>query len=754
MNPVAIAEIVSAVFVCVSLFSRFSQYDHTVSMKRYKILSMVTLVCLFTDAISYIYDTPNTDNRILIGILYFVNLLTYVMSSVNLCAFTYYCSAYIREKTKLRKLTFRIPMAIMAIDVIVVVAVFFQGQLIVFSDGSFVIPGTVPDVVMASYLILLFYAPSVAIAKRKDVGKKVVVSLLAYVIPVIASIILIYTIDYDLSVVASAISVEIIGVLLQNDISQKQLEKVVSSKTLEENNARVMALQDNFEFLYDVNLETGEYEQYIKGEIFGDTNSRMVNDNNFFEYIRKNIAIIYPDDRDEILAITDPETISLKLGKEKKIDWYYRQMVDGKPLHTRLRVVYKNDARKNVIIGIFNAEEEVAAKKAEAQKQAAEAANQAKTEFLFNMSHDIRTPMNAITGFTNIAVREVNNPKKVLANLKKVQMASDMLLSLINDILDMSRIESGKTTLKKNKTDIQKIFDTIEPVLSTQASMKDIDLKFSIDNLKDRFVYADTQRLERVLVNIISNAIKYTGDNGFVEVSLSQNGQAKEGIGEYLFVIKDNGIGMSEEFQKTMFDEFTREENSTMSGVQGTGLGLALVKKLTDLMEGTITCESERGVGSTFTVTLDFEIGTEADIEEMIEEERSMESISFDEMRVLLAEDNELNRELATDILETEGFKVETAANGQIAVDKVNEHGPDYYDVVLMDIQMPVMDGYEATREIRRTVPNLKAPIIAVSANAFEEDKQKSLEAGVNAHVSKPIKVDVLLTTLRELLQK
>ena len=383
---------------------------------------------------------------------------------------------------------------------------------------------------------------------------------------------------------------------------------------------------------------------------------------------------------------------------------------------------------------------------------AAYAANQAKTTFLFNMSHDIRTPMNAIIGFTNIAERDLkNNPPQALEAIRKVRNSSDILLSIINDILDMSRIESGKATLKLENIDITSILDKVEPVMRSLAAPKDIAVNFKTVNLKNRFVSADVPFVQRVLINIISNAIKYTNPNGKVDISLEELPSDNPDVGVYKYVVADNGIGMSEEFQAHMFEEFSREENSTVSGIQGTGLGLALAKRLMNLMGGTISCTSKKGVGSTFTLVFPFEIiESKSNLSSEIDE--SVKYADFTDLKVLIVEDNPLNREIACDIMSENGLTADTAENGQIAVEKLKEVGPNHYDFILMDIQMPVMNGYEATKAIRAMYPDDRIIIIALSANAFAEDKQASREAGMDDHVAKPININELKKAMAKFL--
>ena len=388
----------------------------------------------------------------------------------------------------------------------------------------------------------------------------------------------------------------------------------------------------------------------------------------------------------------------------------------------------------------------------EQAKAEAEAANVAKSTFLFNMSHDIRTPINAIKGFTDMALKNFDDREKAMDSMTKVRESCDVLVSLVSNILDMSRIESGKATIHENSTNISDLFTNIRPMLEAQATGKNIQLTFDIHDIRDSYVMCDVVHTHQILVNLITNAIKYTPDGGNVWVGVRQLEGYRDGRGSYEFTVKDNGYGMSPAYQKVAFELFSREETSTVSGIQGTGLGLPLCKKITEMMGGSIRLESEQGLGSTFTVTLPLTVLAGEEPEEP-EEQAAAESFSLQEKKILLVEDNELNREIATDILEDEDMIVEAAEDGRVAVEKLKQKGPDYYDCILMDIQMPYMNGYEATKAIRSMYPAAGIPIIALSANAFEEDKRKSLEAGMNAHIAKPIVVPELLRTLSELLK-
>ena len=387
----------------------------------------------------------------------------------------------------------------------------------------------------------------------------------------------------------------------------------------------------------------------------------------------------------------------------------------------------------------------------------AESSSKAKTEFLFNMSHDIRTPMNAIIGYTDIAMNHIDESQRVRDSLNKIKVSSGHLLKLINDILEMSRIEAGKMEIVKEPINIKAASDGVSNMSQSLADKKDITFKTIVGDLKNPYIYADELHTNQVLINIISNAIKYTNPGGTVLYQIEQLDSPADGIAWYRFTVSDNGIGMSGEFQKHIFESFSREQSATVSKLEGTGLGLAIVKKIVDKIGGKITVRSTLGEGSTFIVELPFEVMDDKSVEEFAashrEETSLLETISFEGLKALLVEDNEMNREIAAEILEETGLQLETAEDGAIAVGMVSEKGTGYYDFILMDIQMPVMDGFEATAKIRELPGGSEIPIIALSANAFKEDVDRSLAAGMNAHAVKPIDVKALFETIQQLLK-
>ena len=391
-------------------------------------------------------------------------------------------------------------------------------------------------------------------------------------------------------------------------------------------------------------------------------------------------------------------------------------------------------------------------------KERAEASSNAKTTFLFNMSHDIRTPMNAIIGYTGLARREGNSAEEMRDYLAKIESSSQHLLALINDVLEMSRIESGKMELEPSEIDLRAAMDEVRDMFATQMSTKNIRYTVDSARITNRYVLCDKNRLNRILLNLISNAYKFTPEDGGVTVTLAQTNDGSDGFGAYELRVKDSGIGMTPEFAEKVFEALERERTSTVSGIQGTGLGMAITKSIVDLMGGDIEVNTAPGAGTEFIVRLKFEIaaGVEPSGEDKQRESNEEASeLDFSKRRLLLVEDNEINREIATMILTQAGFMLETAVNGQEAVEQVAASLPGYFDAILMDVQMPVMNGYEATKAIRALDDPALAniPIVAMTANAFNEDIQTARAAGMNGHIAKPIDVSVMMRTLTELLR-
>ncbi len=598
---------------------------------------------------------------------------------------------------------------------------------------------------------------------------------------------------------------------------------------------------------------------------------------------------VYSEDRDMLREAVSAASLRRALKDTDMVVIPFRALLDGGIHHSQVKFARAGKDTRQLIMGIRSAEVEF---KAEEEKRkilqdalaAAEHANRAKTTFLNNMSHDIRTPMNAIIGFTTLAAAHIDNQKQVADYLGKISVSSEHLLSLINDVLDMSRIESGKVKIDEKDVHLPDVLHDLRTIIQANVHAKQLELFIDTVDVVHEDIICDKLRLNQILLNLISNAVKFTKPGGMLSIRVIEKAGASNGYARYEFRVKDSGIGMSKEFQKHIFEAFTREQTSTVSGIQGTGLGMAITKNIVEMMGGTITVESEVGKGSEFTVCLQFRVngnpahvelipalsglhalvadddfntcasvtrmlskigmraewttsGKEAvlrtqlavenndefnayvidwimpdmngietvrriraiigdskpiiiltaydwtEIEEEaraagvtafcskplfmselreallghIETQKEPEALEtvFDGKRILLAEDNELNQEIAATILEEKGFEVDVAEDGTIAVEKVNAAPAGWYDLILMDVQMPCMDGYEATRQIRSLQDSAKAsiPIYAMTANAFEEDRQKALDAGLNGHIAKPIDIAKLMQVLKEALK-
>ena len=603
---------------------------------------------------------------------------------------------------------------------------------------------------------------------------------------------------------------------------------------------------------------------------------------------------VYEEDREMLRHATSLDTLRNELRDKQIYSVNYRKRQDGEIIYFQIKAVSvgTEDGGLGIVLGFRSVDAEIRKEMEqntllEAALAQANRASKAKSVFLSNMSHDIRTPMNAIVGFTNLAITHIDRKEQVVEYLKKIQTSGNHLLSLINDILDMSHIESGKLQLDEKLCSLPEILHGLRNILQADIHAKQLDLQIDTVDVVDESIYCDKLRLNQVLLNLLSNAVKYTGAGGHVSMRITEKPGAPAGYANYEFSIRDSGIGMSPEFVKHIFEPFEREHNSTISKIQGTGLGMAITKNIVDMMNGSISVTSEQGVGSEFNVSFTFRLHAESkedlilpelkdcralvvdddfntcdsvsymlgqlglhaewtlsgkeavlrshqaltrgasysvyivdwllpdmngievtrrirkeigenvpiivltaydwsDIEEeakeagvtafcnkplFLSELRSClhsvlqpkpqeneasekESIPRHTGRILLAEDVEMNQELAVVLLENAGFSVDVADNGQIALDMVAKSDPGYYQAVLMDVQMPVMDGYEATRRIRKLKNHELAsiPIIAMTANAFNEDREAALKSGMNGHIAKPIDVQVLFETLEKML--
>ena len=513
--------------------------------------------------------------------------------------------------------------------------------------------------------------------------------------------------------------------------------------------------------IWQVELETFD-ATYI---FFENNHMRSEEKGNWSQWIKGQLRNVHPDDREMVSRQLERETL-LNMAEGTRTRCDFRGGTKNKNGIYRMysSSIFRTERGGKPYISMATMENTAAVEREMRQKalieealQRAENANKAKTVFLSNMSHDIRTPMNAIIGFTDLAIKNMDDREKVGNYLDKIASSGSHLLSLINDVLDMSRIESGQMQLDEAECDLEQLVAETRDILLPQMASK--GLNFSVDTgaLHHSRVICDKLRIERILLNLLGNAIKFTEPGGDVSLSVVGRDAKAARSAVYDFHVKDTGIGMSEEFQKHIFEPFERERTSTVSGIQGTGLGMTITKNIIDMMGGSIWVSSRKGEGSEFTVRLTLQkLSAGTQISEAADEkyEKSKARKPVEGQRLLLAEDNELNREIAIELLSEAGFVIEAAENGKKAVEMLTEKGRGYYSLVLMDIQMPVMDGYEATKAIRAFEdPELASiPIIAMTANAFDSDQKQVIEEGMDGYIAKPVDVEKMLDTLDELL--
>ena len=510
------------------------------------------------------------------------------------------------------------------------------------------------------------------------------------------------------------------------------------------------ALAGDYFSIHVVDPVTDEFIAYSSLNEYGKVGAEKAGED-YFGTVRKTMErMIHPEDKNRFMEIFTKEKVLAITERDGHFTTKYRLTLDDAPVYVSMKATFLEDKDGiHLIVGTNNIDAQIK-REEEYKRRMANARTSARNDFLANMSHDIRTPMNAIVGYTNIAKRCQNDPEAVSDALDKIGSSSHFLLSLINDVLDISKIESGKMQLTVGPCDLLAILRRIEDITSLQAASKSLNISYSKEKVRHFRVLGDELRIEQILINIVSNAVKYTPEGKDVMLIAEEESLPESGKSRYRFVIRDTGVGISEDYLPYIFDSFTREQDTRTNRIQGTGLGLAITSKIVQQMEGTISVKSKRGEGSEFTVELDLEPIQEEGTEGP-EDSGADGAGALAGKRVLLVEDNDINAEIAEMVLEQYGVTTERAENGKVGVAMVSGSRDGYYDAVLMDIQMPEMNGYEATRAIRALdrAYARRLPIIAMSANAYDEDVRNCLEAGMNAHVAKPFQPDELAAVLR-----
>ena len=532
---------------------------------------------------------------------------------------------------------------------------------------------------------------------------------------------------------------------------------ITLGKQVQQARHEVEALSAGYSYICLINLETGDVELF-KGNNIPGLNGRytQMDHNILLEQVNRLIAKPF---RQSSVEFYDSKTIAKRLEGKNSL-FHTCERTDGTWILSMI-VPQKYDENGRVVSVLLANRDFTEEKKRELEQEEAlrqekvkaEKANEAKSIFLFNMSHDIRTPMNAIVGYSQLMKKELTNPK-LIHYQEMIEQSSKLLLSIINNVLDMARVESGKMELDENYEVIGNISQLVCSAFAAEASRKNIELNIIV-NVEHKHIIVDSTKMQEILSNLISNAIKYTSAGGKVTIDTKELPYDKEGYVLIQTKVTDTGIGMSEEFLPSLFELFTRERNTTLSKIPGTGLGMAIVKNFVDLMNGSIEVESELGKGSTFTITIPHKIANKDYTNRNIKDSNECD-INFMGKRILLAEDNELNAEITTTILSEMGFEVKAVEDGILCVNEIQHQPANTYDLILMDIQMPNMDGYKATHCIRRLLQPEKSniPIIAMSANAFEEDKKKAFDVKMNDYITKPIDFQKMEEVLKHILSK
>ncbi len=570
----------------------------------------------------------------------------------------------------------------------------------------------------------------------------------------------------SLSLTKDEESGDIMGVIILRDITEQKLVEKENRRRL-----RVIeGLSVDYESVYFVDLDRDTYDIYRRnsyitryyGDCFEETYSGAIRA--FAD------SGVYPEDRGHFLQEMEADTIRRKLQSQVAARFIFRVQPDHRfpPQRYRVKLVRTGPGDRhisNVLLGFACVEEEMQAESAQrealesALRQARQAA-EAKTLFLSNMSHDIRTPLNAIVGFTALAKEHVSEPEKIQGYLAKITESSNHLLALISDVLDITHIESGRFSMEESPHEVRDLITQAVDLIRPQAAKRRTQLAILVDDSLPKRIYCDSMRFFQVVSNLLGNAVKYTPEGGRVRLRVKRCAPSPHGYVSMEITVSDNGIGMSQEFMEKIFDPFERENRTAVSRVEGSGLGLSICKGIIDAAGGTISVRSAPGRGSCFTVNLAFRIAQESEEPEeesavgrkfhVFRKKKSGEEKSLDGIRVLVAEDNELNREIAISMFENMHIAAEAVENGKLAVECVKERGAGYFDVILMDVRMPVMDGHAAARAIR-ALPDERmsqVPIIAMTANAFEEDVLAAKEAGMDAYVSKPVDGKSLLSAI------
>lgn len=547
------------------------------------------------------------------------------------------------------------------------------------------------------------------------------------------------------------------------DATEKKSKQLEEKQLINQEHLRrlevIKGLSVNYESILYVDLETDKVLPYRLSNRTLKQFDAEFHARKFLGFISDYVNTwVHPDDREQVLQATTPEYICEKLSHAKTYYINYRILINGKTLYLQLRIVNVSTGQQisQIVMGYRRIDEEVLRDMEQKQMleealQSANLAISAKNTFLSNMSHDMRTPLNAILGYAALAREHSYDINAMIDYLDKIDISGRQLLDLIEKVLDIAWTESNDTRISETECNLRTIVQDVYDSLLPKAQEKNILIAMDLTSLVHQDIYGDSDKLHQLLKNLVSNAVMYTNPGGKIDLIVKESKNLSNSYATYQLIVKDTGIGISRDFLEDIFKPFEREKNTTLSGIHGSGLGLAIVKNLVDLMGGDIAVDSHVGEGSTFTVTLHLPIQDDPLFADVATKEILAQLMK---QKILLVEDNEINLEIETNLLAGVGLTIETAENGSIAVKKITASAPGEYGLILMDIQMPVMDGWQAAKAIRNlSDPQLaRIPIIALSANAFESDKRMSIESGMDAHLTKPLDIPFLLETIANVL--
>lgn len=540
------------------------------------------------------------------------------------------------------------------------------------------------------------------------------------------------------------------------DISEEKKEQLKYERYLNEQFQIFTALGRDYLNIFMINADQGmakilKLDGYVTTGLEKDLDRLYPYEATCQQYISERV---HPDDQAMMREALKLETVVKELSEKDEYVSAYKTLVNGEQHYYQFKYMRLENS-SYIVAGFQNIDalimkEREVQEKLKAALKAEEKSNRAKSMFLNSMSHDIRTPLNAIIGYTTLAAEHLEDTVVMKKYLSRITTAGNHLLSLVNDILDMNHIESGNIELESLPVYLPDLIEKLEMIFQLSVTEKKLHLTIDAENVIHTEVLTDRLHLNQVLLNVLSNSVKYTEEGGHILFQMEELQDAPEGYGHYIFTIKDDGIGMSAEFVDHIFETFSREQTVTVSGIQGSGLGMSIAKNIVDLLGGDIQVKSEKGKGTEAVISLQLKV-CDSPVETGCP---NKETMNFVGKKLLLVEDNELNREIAVEILQKAGFVIDTAEDGTIAVEKILRAKPKQYDLILMDIQMPLLDGYEATKQIRKfaTPEFANIPIIAMTANAFEEDRDKAFKAGMNGYIAKPIDITSMMETLKKFL--